>query len=218
MRRFENERRGFCLYSQARHNRKGKPMNLDENKHEPYLLAVLQSAFINAAHVESTKSKTVYHVTFSCGAERDVTLQVKPGDRGGCDGIARECFGMMPEDWHDDAYVYDVDELLAHLYRDGATDTNLTEKILGEFGAVSNDQYVIYHNENDADSSPFYYVSNVLDSAFTYTGEPQDECPSFFDTLTDCPRKTLPRKCDWRSIALKLGITPKEKEEDEDDD
>lgn len=195
-------------------------MDFDENKHEPYLLAVLKSAFAHAAHVESAKSKTVYRITFSCGAERDVTLQVKPGDRDGCNGIIRECFGMMPEDWHDDAYVYDIDELLACLHRDGATDIELAKKILGEFGAVSGDQYAIYHNEGDEDFSPFYFVSAVLDSAFTYTGEPQDESPSFFDTLMDCPRKTLPRKCDWRSIALKLGIIPKEDvfNEDEDDD
>ena len=102
-----------------------------------------------------------------------------------------------------DLKIYDKNKLLKELSDWGATDAELTIKILEKCGHFFGENYVLLNNEYTGDYSPYYNVATLFDSAF----DKEDS----FDIFLHAPTVAYGiNYVDAEEVADELGITLKE--------
>lgn len=101
-----------------------------------------------------------------------------------------------------DAYIYNANELIAAFKRDGAHDEAQLREALGKFGTFIGDDYLLVNNEFYDGDNPYYGLSPVLRSIFTYTGSED----GFFDTYLRAPRREAVTCANASDVACEIGI------------
>lgn len=110
-----------------------------------------------------------------------------------------------------DVRIYNKPALLERLAAWGATDADLTGRILDACGTTFGDVYVLLNNEYYEDENPYYHICDLIEAAF----HAEDSFDVFLDTHNEISRDGI-AAIDVEDIAARLGISlPDESEEDE---
>lgn len=107
-----------------------------------------------------------------------------------------------------DIHIYDADTLQAKLKTWGATDPELSRKILEACGTFAGDKYILLNNEYGDGYSPYFNVASLFDAAFKL----EDSFDIFLDSDNEYSKDGI-SYVDEYEVAEELGITPSDDED-----